>query len=76
MPGTGSLVNVRGIRSLVAENTPLIVIDGIPYLPDAGISTVINGFSRNIFAPVNLKEVESVTLLKGADAAHVWFARK
>lgn len=22
MPGTGSLVNVRGIRSLVAENTP------------------------------------------------------
>ncbi len=69
MPGTGSLVNVRGIRSLVAENTPLIVIDGIPYLPDAGISTVINGFSRNIFAPVNLKEVESVTLLKGADAA-------
>lgn len=69
MPGTGSLVNMRGIRSLVAENTPLIVVDGIPYLPDDGISTVIDGFSRNIFAPVNLKEVESVTLLKGADAA-------
>ena len=69
MPGTGSLVNMRGIRSLVAENTPLIVVDGIPYLPDDGISTVIDGFSRNIFAPVNLKEVESITLLKGADAA-------
>lgn len=69
MPGTGSLVNVRGIRSLVAENTPLIVVDGVPYLPDAGISTVISGFSRNIFAPINLKEVESVTLLRGADAA-------
>ena len=69
MPGTGSLVNMRGIRSLVAENTPLIVVDGIPYLPDDGISTVIDGFSRNIFAPVNLKEVESVILLKGADAA-------
>lgn len=69
MPGTGSLLNVRGLRSLVAENTPLIVIDGIPYLPDQEISSVVNGFSRNIFAPVNLKEVESVTLLTGADAA-------
>lgn len=69
MPGSGSLVNIRGTRSLVAENTPLIVVDGIPYLPDQDVSSIINGFSRNIFAPINLKDVESVTLLTGAEAA-------
>lgn len=69
MPGEGSVVNLRGTRSLVAENTPLIVVDGLPYLPDLENSAVINGFSKNIFAPTNLKDIESITLLKGTDAA-------
>lgn len=68
MPGEGSVVNLRGIRSFVADNTPLIVVDGLPYLPDLETSSVISGFSRSIFAPVNLKDIESVTLLRGADA--------
>lgn len=69
MPGEGSVVQLHGLRSLVAENTPLIVVDGLPYLPDLEVSPVITGFSKNIFAPTNLKDIESITLLKGADAA-------
>lgn len=69
MPGEGALVQFRGLRSLNAENTPLIVVDGVPYLPDLKSSTVISGFSRSMFMPVNMKDVSSVTLLKGADAA-------
>ena len=69
MPGEGSVVNVRGLRSLTAENQPLIVVDGLPYLPDLETSGVISGFSRSVFAPVNMKDVKSITLLRGADAA-------
>ncbi len=69
MPGEGSLVQMRGLHSLLAENVPLIVVDGVPYLPDLESSSVINGYSKGIFAPVNMKDVESITLLKGADAA-------
>lgn len=69
MPGEGSFVNVRGLRSMVAENTPLIVVDGMPYLPDQQASVVVSGFSRNMFMPTNMKDIESVTVLKGADAA-------
>lgn len=69
MPGEGSLLNLNGIRSFEGENTPLIVIDGMPYLPDQELSFAINGYSRNVMLPVNLKEVERVTLLRGADAA-------
>lgn len=69
MPGEGALVQVRGLRSLNAENTPLIVVDGVPYMPDLASSSVISGFSRSMFAPVNMKDVANITLLKGADAA-------
>lgn len=69
MPGEGSFVNVRGLRSMVAENSPLIVVDGMPYLPDQQASVVISGFSRNVFMPTNMKDVENITVLKGADAA-------
>lgn len=69
MPGEGSVVNVRGLRSLTAENQPLIVVDGMPYFPDLETSGVVSGFSRSAFAPVNMKDVKSITLLRGADAA-------
>ncbi|MBD9179393.1 MAG: SusC/RagA family protein, partial [Odoribacter splanchnicus] len=69
MPGEGALIQLRGLRSLTAENTPLIVVDGVPYLPDLKSSGVIDGFSRSMFMPVNMKDVSNVTLLKGADAA-------
>lgn len=69
MPGEGSVVNVRGLRSLTAENQPLIVVDGMPYFPDMETSSVVAGFSRSAFSPVNMKDVKSITLLKGADAA-------
>ena len=69
MPGEGSVLNVRGLRSLNAENQPLIVVDGMPYFPDLKTSGVVNGFSRSAFSPINMKDVKSITLLKGADAA-------
>lgn len=67
--GEGSYYATRGLRSLVAENAPLIVVDGVPVLVDDEVSTVVSGFSNNVFEVVNTKEIESVTYLKGADAA-------
>lgn len=68
MPGEGAAIFNRGIRSLSAENTPLIVVDGMPYLPNMDLSPSVNGFSRNIFLPINQKEVGKISFLRGADA--------
>lgn len=68
MPGEGAALFNRGIRSLSGENTPLIVVDGMPYMPDMEVSGTVNGFSRNIFLPVNLKETGRISFLRGADA--------
>ena len=69
MPGEGSYMNLRGVRSFVGNNAPLVVINGIPYIPDTHDSQMINGLSRNIFQAYNINDIQSITVLKGAEAA-------
>lgn len=65
----GGMLNFRGVRSFDADNTPLIVVDGIPYLPDFGNSPIIGGYSRGMFAPFALQDIKHIRLLKGAETA-------
>lgn len=69
MPGEGSYMNIRGIHSFVAENNPLLVINGVPYFGNQDVSEVINGYSRDLLFGYDPKDIRSVTVLKGADAA-------
>ncbi len=69
MIGEGAFMRIRGNNSIIANNSPLIVIDGIPYLPDMNESAIIGGYSKSIFNPFNATDIENITLLKGADAA-------
>lgn len=69
MTGEGSLLALRGIRSLVAETNPLIVINGVPYMPDLNESQLIQGYSRSIFQSINPQDIANVTLLTGSQAA-------
>lgn len=69
MPGEGSYMNMRGIRSLVADNAPLVVINGVPYLPDSRESQLFNGYTRDIFQSYNIQDIQNITILKGAEAA-------
>lgn len=71
MTGEGSLLTMRGIRSLVAETNPLIVINGVPYMPDGNESQLIQGYSRSLFQAINPQDIANVTLLTGSQAA-VW----
>lgn len=69
MTGEGAVMQLRGVRSLVADNAPLIVINGVPYMPDANLSQIVGGYSRSFFQALNGQDVRNVTVLKGADAA-------
>lgn len=69
MPGEGGYLNLRGVHSLVAENNPLIVVNGVPYMPDQEPSGVINGYSRSLFAGLNVNDIKNITVLKGAAAS-------
>lgn len=69
MPGEGSYINLRGIRSFVGNNAPLVVINGIPYMPNTNDSQMINGLSNDIFTTYNINDIQNITVLKGAEAA-------
>ena len=69
MPNEGSYMNIRGIHTFVAENSPLIVVNGVPHFGSQDVSSVINGYSRSMLFGYDPKDIRSVTVLKGADAA-------
>lgn len=69
MPGEGVFLQYRALRSFVGNNAPLIVVDGMPYLPDMNESPVITAYSPDAFMPLNLKEIENISFAKGHDVA-------
>src|SRR5690606_15646984 len=69
MPGEGSYWNLRGVRTLIGDNAPLIVVDGVPYMPDKSESRLIGGYTRDIFQAYNIQDIQHITVLKGAEAS-------
>lgn len=69
MTGEGAYMQLRGIHTLVADNAPLIVINGVPYMPDANLSQIVGGYSRSVFQALNNQDIRNITVLKGAEAA-------
>ncbi len=69
MTGEGSNISLRGVRSLIAETNPLIVINGVPYLSDQKESQLIQGYSRSLFQSINPQDIANITLLTGAEAS-------
>lgn len=69
MTGEGSYLQMRGVKSLFAENSPLLVINGVPYIPDLNESPIVNGFSKSPLQPYNNQDIRNITVLKGAEAA-------
>ncbi|UYQ93782.1 TonB-dependent receptor [Chitinophaga horti] len=60
-PGSGGTIRIRGNRSLVATNDPLVVVDGVP------IASSIND--------LNPLDIESIDVLKDASATAIYGSR-
>lgn len=69
MPGEGAYMQLRGVKSLVADNAPLVVVNGVPYLPDLNNSSMVLGYSPSVFKAFNSQDIRNITVLKGSDAA-------
>ncbi|MBN1925844.1 MAG: SusC/RagA family TonB-linked outer membrane protein [Prolixibacteraceae bacterium] len=69
MPGEGAYFNSRGLNTLIGKSSPLIVIDGVPFIPDMSESPVIGGYTSNVFSAFSASDIKNMTFLKGAEAA-------
>jgi len=68
MSGEGSYFSIRGVNSITANSSPLVVINGVPYMPDMKVSGIIGGFSRDPLSSINPQDIQNITVLKGSDA--------
>lgn len=69
MPGEGDYFTIRGLSSMTASTSPLLVVNGVPYLPDMNESGIIGGFSKSILNAFHPRDIDKVKVLKGAEAA-------
>ena len=86
VPGASSSITIRGISSISSSNQPLMIVDGLPIdnktlntsaLPSdrPGSSTAFNNRGvdfTNRAADINPEDIESITVLKGPEAAALY----
>ncbi|MBL0097105.1 MAG: TonB-dependent receptor plug domain-containing protein [Bacteroidetes bacterium] len=73
-PGSSSRIVLRGVTSLSGSNQALIVIDGVPVENNTTNTTTQWGGRDygNGLSDINPDDIESVTVLKGANAAALY----
>ncbi len=80
-PGSASRIVIRGNSSLLGNNQPLFVVDGIPISNDSDGnidrdgSTVFTGGTSNRGLDIDANNIESMTVLKGASATALYGSR-
>lgn len=62
-PGEIGSIQIRGTRSLNADNTPLYVVDGVPLMSSSGIESL------------NPQDIESIDILKDASSTAIYGSR-
>jgi TonB-dependent starch-binding outer membrane protein SusC len=90
VPGSGVVVRIQGQNSLISGNSPLYVIDGVPFpteVPIASSTIGILGNSGelvpkvgysgrgNALSFINPSDIESIEILKDADATAIYGSR-
>ncbi|OMP74853.1 hypothetical protein BW716_33200 [[Flexibacter] sp. ATCC 35208] len=77
MSGTAINVQIRGKNSLMNDTKPLYIIDDIPFNPilRGGLGSVIWGEESNALDFINPSDIESITILKDADATSIYGSR-
>jgi TonB-linked SusC/RagA family outer membrane protein len=75
IPGEGANYILRGFHSLYRTNIPLLVVDGVPVYNQLFEGSVVRGNLYNFLSDVNVKDIESVTVLRDAAAAGIYGSR-
>lgn len=78
--GSGFEVKIRGQNSIMAGNAPLYIIDGVPYGSQSlgssdSSGTIIPGGNISPLNAINPAIIESVEVLKDADATAIYGSR-
>lgn len=76
VPGSYVTVRLRGQNSIASGNDPLYILDGVPFNA-TGVSRVsgVGGGSNSPFSTIAMSDIESIEVLKDADATAIYGSR-
>ena len=77
-PGSSTRITIRGNKSLLNNNEPLFVVDGVPFnnFQDNSVSSLGNGGSgSNRAVDIDPNNIESINVLKGIAASALYGTR-
>lgn len=79
VPGSNFRIQIRGTNSLINGNDPLFIVDGVPVtsetLSSTHVSSSIMGQGSNPLNTINVSDIESIEVLKDADATAIYGSR-
>lgn len=84
LPGSGVKVRIQGQNSIGNGNDPLYIVDGVPYtsqlLPSVNLTGLLGNSGSgdrlgNPFSFLNPADIESIEILKDADATAIYGSR-
>lgn len=64
MPGSGTYMLIRGLNSVNSNNSPLVIVDGIPLETPGVMSSVVDGFVNNPLSSIDPQDISTLTLIK------------
>lgn len=73
-PGASTSINIRGMGSFNASNSPLYVIDGVPMI-SGDVSALGTDAGFDVMATLNTSDIENITVIKDAAAAALYGSR-
>jgi TonB-linked SusC/RagA family outer membrane protein len=65
-PNAGAYMLLRGYNSLYGTNQPLIIVDGMIFDTEDIGASLISGHYTNALATIDVKDIESITVIKDA----------
>lgn len=77
IPGASVNIQIRGRNSLAQGSRPLYIVDGVPFGNENSGSTATLGWTvmQNAFNLLNPADIESIEILKDADATAIYGSR-
>ncbi|HAQ18190.1 MAG TPA: hypothetical protein DCR40_03035 [Prolixibacteraceae bacterium] len=63
-PGSGAVLSIRGVNSLIANNQPLYIVDGIPMENPGLFSSNVEGMAYDPLMAVNMLDISTLTIVK------------
>jgi TonB-linked SusC/RagA family outer membrane protein len=74
-PGSQSTIQIRGQNSIFNGNSPLFLVDGVPY-PSSSLTNLSSvGTYLSPFNSLNPSDIENIEVLKDADATAIYGSR-